>query len=41
MVIRPQIEILFKRVWQTYSDKEKKTPNGVFGKHGKIASNEF
>lgn len=27
--IRPQIEILFKRVWQTYNEKEKKTPDGL------------
>ena len=41
MVIRPQIEILFKRVWQTYSDKEKKTPDGLLENMAKLHQMNF
>ncbi len=39
--VRPQIEILFKRVWQTYGQKEKKTPDGLLENMEKLHKMNF
>lgn len=39
--IRPQIDVMFKRVWQTYDKKVQKTPLGLLSNVEKLKKMNF